>query len=204
MLYLDRFTDAAFCLVEAVQIAKTQISEEAAKNLISEFEKVLQIKEARKINQAVTETAALYENQNSPAEKPAPQETGKSNRSPKNDEDLQLSLPKELAQYDSEDLRGVWISSTDLEEFGLTPASLALIAKGEVKRGELAAIEEKASGKVTCGLYDTEFGLISLEGADGDLQLFDADNFKILGKIIGVGKKKTADGKLIIKPIDSI
>ena len=46
-----------------------------------------------------------------------------------------------------EDLRGVWISSTDLEEFGLTPASLALIAKGEVKRGELAAIEEKASGK---------------------------------------------------------
>ena len=90
LLYLDRFTDATFCLVEAVQIAKSQISEEAAKNLISEFEKVLQNKEARKINQAVTETAALYENQNSSAEKTAPKETGKSNRSPKNDQDLEL------------------------------------------------------------------------------------------------------------------
>ena len=118
---------------------------------------------------------------------------------------MELSLPKELAQYNSEDLRGVWISSTNLEGFGLIPDSLALIVKGEVKRGDLAAIEETASDdRVICGLYDTEFGLISLEGTNGDLQLFDADKFKILGKIVGVGKNKTTDGKLIIEPIDLV
>lgn len=197
LLYLDKFSDAAFCLFEAVQIARTNISEEAAKNLVAEFEMVLKIREAKKINEAVIESAAMYDEQreNKKVFEETSRQIGSAN------EDLKLLLPKELAHYDADILSGVWLSSDALEEFGLTSGSFALIVNDELKSGELAAVEEIADGAVICGKYDSAFGLVCLEGKDGELELFDEDQVEILGRIVGVGKNKDADGKLIIKPV---
>lgn len=199
LLYLDRFSDATFCLFEAVQIARTSISEAAAKKLVAEFETVLKIREAKKINEAVIETAAMYEGGQADEYGGGFNETGRQTGSA--NEDLKLLLPKELSHYDADDLGGVWLSSDALEDFGLTSGSFALIVNDELKGGELAAVEEIADGAVICGKYDSAFGMVCLEGKDGELELFDEDQVEILGRIVGVGKNKDADGKLIITPV---
>ena len=199
LLYLEKVSEAIFCLFEAVQIAQTKMSEEAAKNLVAEFEKVLQIKEAKKISKVIDETVALYETQNSPAIENHPKKTAPAK--PKSDENLELLLPKELAHYKVDDLRGVWIKTDNLERYGLVSGSFALVVKDEVGRGELAAIEVISTGDVLCGKYDTDFGVVCLESRDGDVQLFDTDKVKLYGKIIGFGREKAADGKMLIKPI---
>ena len=55
LIYLNDFSAATFCLLEAVQIAKNQISEEAAKNLVNEYEITLQEKNSAVIEEIFSE-----------------------------------------------------------------------------------------------------------------------------------------------------
>ncbi|MGI8882884.1 MAG: hypothetical protein ACR2IA_01400, partial [Pyrinomonadaceae bacterium] len=116
-------------------------------------------------------------------------------------ENLQLVLPSTISHY--KEIQGVWIKNSHLENAGLKKDSLAIVAQSEIKRGDLAAISEIETGAVICGFYDCDFGIVCLEGTNGDPQLFDEKSIKILGKIVGVcDSGKTADGKMIVQPIN--
>jgi hypothetical protein len=66
----------------------------------------------------------------------------------------------------------------------------------------LVAVSELASGEISCGFFDSDFGVVCLEGCDSEPQLFDQQDVKIIGKIIGVcGTDKDLDGKLIVRPL---
>lgn len=175
LLYLDGFSAATLCLFDAVQIAKTQISEAAAEKLVKEFEAALQEKNVPKPAEEFAELQPLSEN-------------------------IELVVPPEIAHY--AEIQGVWIKNTHLESIGLKKGSLAVVAKVKINRGDLAAVLEIENDSVSCGFYDTDFGIISLEGVNSDPQLFDEAGVKILGKIVGVcSSGKNADGKLVIEPI---
>ncbi|HEY0426898.1 MAG TPA: tetratricopeptide repeat protein [Pyrinomonadaceae bacterium] len=176
LVYLDNFSAATFCLFEAVQIAKTQIDEETADNLVKEFEKTLQEKNSFVIEEIFSEKA------------------------PPAAENLELVLPPALAHYN--DFQGVWIKNNHLESVGLRKDSLAIVARAEVNRGDLVAILEIENDSVSCGFYDSDFGIVCLEGEDSALQLFDEKDIRILGKIIGVCRaEKNPDGKMVVEPI---
>jgi tetratricopeptide (TPR) repeat protein len=177
LIYLeDDISAATVCLAEAIQIAKTNISEEAAKNLVREFEKTRQEKDSPVIEEIAAEKTTFSEN-------------------------LELLLPPSLAHYN--DLQGVWIKNNHLESVGLRKDSLAIVVQEKIKRGDLVAIAEIANDSVSCGFYDSDFGIVCLEGINSELQLFDEKDIKILGKIVGVcNSEKTPDGKMIVQPID--
>lgn len=175
LIYLNDISAATLCLFEAVQIAKLSISEEAANNLAKEFEKTLYEKNLLAHDSVFSENAS-------------------------NEENLELILPPSIAHY--QDVQGVWIKNTHLENFGLPKDSLAIVARGKVKRGDLVAICELETDSVSCGFYDADFGIVCLD-ADGDEpQLFDESGIEILGKIIGVCRSgKNSEGKMVVKPI---
>ncbi len=176
LIYLeDDISIAILCLSDAVQIARTDISEDAAKELIKNFENARQ-------------------------EKPLPQ-TGKDVKEKETVSDnLELILPPSIAHYT--DLRGVWMVNDHLEQFGLQKGSLAVVANDEIKRGDLVAINELSSDSIICGFYDSDFGIVCLELADSEIQMFDEKDVEIFGKIIGVCKsEKTSDGKMIVEPV---
>lgn len=182
LIYLNDFSAATFCLLEAVQIAKNQISEDAAKKLVKEYEETLQEKNSAVIEEIFSEKKAMPEE--------VPEET------------LELVLPPSIAHYT--DFQGVWIKNNHLEAVGLRKDSLAVVAKEKVKRGDLVAIAETLNDSVSCGFYDADFGIVCLEGMSSEeVQLFDERDVRILGKIVGVCKaEKSADGKMIVEPID--
>jgi len=176
LLYLDDFTAATFSLFDAVQIARVYTGEEAANDLIKEFEKTLLEKNKIAAEKLSAENQSDIEN-------------------------LKLVLPASISHY--KEIQGVWIKNSHLENVGLRKNTLAIVAQGEIKRGDLAAISEIETGAVICGFYDCDFGIVCLEGTNGDPQLFDEKSIKILGKIVGVCDSwKTADGKMTVQPID--
>jgi len=176
LLYLDDFSAATFCLFEAVNIAKEKISEAVAKKLVREFEITMQEKNSAVINEIFSEEELDGEN-------------------------LELILPPSIAHYNK--LQGVWIKSNLFEHIGLVKDSLAVVVNEKVKRGDLIALAELSDDAVTCGFYDADFGIVCLEGANSELQLFDEKDVRIIGKIIGVCRKgKDSDGKMIVDPID--
>ena len=125
------------------------------------------------------------------------------NAPPKNNldkDDFELILPKSIAHY--RDYRGIWINNTQLEIIGLVKGSLAIVVKAKVKRGDLIAVSEVESGEVSCGFYDADFGIVCLEGADGEPQIFDEKEIRILGKIVGVSNSgRTEDGKMVVEAL---
>ncbi len=176
LIYLDDFTKAFLCLSDAVQIAKTKISEGKAENLVKEFEIVLKEKHSPVINQTFTE-----------------KEIG--------GEKLELILHPSISHY--QDFQGVWIKNSHLEKIGLRKGSLAVVTKDTIKRGDLVAISEIADDSVICGFYDADFGIVCLEGIGEEPRLFNENEIKILGKIVGVGKaEKDANGKIIVEPLN--
>jgi tetratricopeptide (TPR) repeat protein len=176
LTYLDDFASALMCLTDAVQLAKNQISEEAAVNLIRKFELTLKEKPAAKPQKDTLE-----------------EKNGK--------EDLQLILPTSIAHY--EDIQAIRIKNARLEDVGLKKDSLAVVAGEKLKRGDLAAICEIETDEVSCGFYDSEFGIVCLESNSGEPQLFDEEKIKILGKIVGVCSSETAaDGKVTVELIN--
>jgi tetratricopeptide (TPR) repeat protein len=177
LLYLEDFTAAFLCLSDAVQIAKTKISEEKAENLVKEFEALLKEKTLPVIRQTFSE-----------------KETGAK-------ETLELVLHPTIAHYG--EFQGVWIKNSHLENVGLKKGSLAVVTKAVLKRGDLVAINEIATNSVMCGFYDSDFGLVCLEGIGEEPRLFDENDVEILGKIVGVGKSdKNSKGKIKVDPLN--
>lgn len=175
LIFLDDFVSATMCLTDAVQIAKTYINEETAKNLIKDFEAVLKTKNAPVIEENPSENEAETEN-------------------------LELVLPSELSHFD--DIQAIRIQNRNLETFGLKKDSLAIAASVAVKRGDLVAIAEKTTDEVRVGFYDSDFGIVCLETHDSEPLLFDENEIEILGKIIGVcHSEKNSAGKLMVEPL---
>lgn len=176
LLYLNDFSAATFCLFDAVRIARTQISEEKAKNLVKEFETAIHQKTAPKISKNFDEKVIGAKN-------------------------LELILPPSLTHY--EEFQGVWIKNPHLENIGLRKGSLAVVTKDKIERGDLVALTEIENDSVLCGFYDSDFGIVCLEGIGSEPQLFDESAIKILGKIVGVcHSEKNSDGKMRVEPIN--
>jgi tetratricopeptide (TPR) repeat protein len=175
LLYLDDLTAAFLCLSDAVQIAKTNISEERATTLVKEFEIALNEKNSPVINEVFTEKEIA-------------------------EEKIELILHPSIAHY--EEFQGVWIKNSHLESFGLRKGSLAVVTKDKIKRGDLVAISENVDGSVLCGFYDADFGIVCLEGIGEEPRLFDENDITILGKIIGVGNAHNeTSGKITVEPL---
>ncbi|MEP6703795.1 MAG: hypothetical protein ABJB34_03220 [Acidobacteriota bacterium] len=177
-LFSNDFSTATLTLLEAVELAKIRISEDAAMRLIREFEQSLHDRNTAMDRQSV---------ENNPSGLAA--------------DDLKLILPTSLADY--EDYQGIWISNSDLEQYGLARGSLAIVVPHKVRRGDLIALIELSSDLVSCGLYDSDFGIVCLEALGSEPQLFDASDVKILGKIVGVCRsEKNADGTFQVFPLN--
>jgi tetratricopeptide (TPR) repeat protein len=177
-LFASDFSTATMTLLEAVEIAKIRISEDVARRLISEFEQSLQDRNAAE---------QLHDAGETPTRIAA--------------DDLKLILPTSLAHYD--DYQGIWISNSDLEQYGLARGALAIVVPHKVRRGDLIALIELSSDLVSCGVYDSDFGIVCLEALGSEPQLFDESDVKILGKIVGVCKaEKNPDGTLEVVPLD--
>ena len=115
--------------------------------------------------------------------------------------DFELILPPSIAHFT--DYRGIWINGTRLESIGLVKGSLAIVVKANVKRGDLVAVAEVESGEVICGFYDADFGIVCIEGTDGEPQIFDEKEVRVLGKIVGVcNATQTEDGKMVVESLD--
>ncbi|MFM9905798.1 MAG: tetratricopeptide repeat protein [Pyrinomonadaceae bacterium] len=114
--------------------------------------------------------------------------------------DFELVLPQSLAHF--ADYRGIWITGPRLESIGLVKGSLAVVVKAPVARGDLVAVAEVESGEVSCGFYDAEFGIICLEGTEGEPQIYDEKEVSVLGKIVGVcNTGRNEEGKMIIESL---
>lgn len=176
LLYAEDLTSAFLCLSDAVQIAKSKISEERARGIVAEFDYARRNLDKFRVKSPAPETYV-------------------------EGADVDLVLDPALAHY--EDYQGVWIKNEHLESFGLPKGALAVVAKQPIKRGDLIAINDLATDSIVCGFYDADFGLVCLEGLGDEPVFFDETDVIILGKVIGVGepnKKKT--GKIHIKPIN--
>ena len=157
-LYLNDFSTATLTLLQAVELAKLHISEEAATDLIREFE-------------------AEWKKRNSP--KPA------RTRVPSGlAKELKLAMPPSISHYD--EYHGVWINNSDLEPHGLSRGSLAVVVPSAVRRGDLVALIEHENDLVSCGFYDSDFGIICLETGAAEPQLFNQSDVTVLGRIVGV------------------
>lgn len=175
LLALDDFCSSTYCLCEAVEIAKSRISEEAAKNLIKDFEKEIRKNHIVAASNIFTEKELI---------------SG----------DLELSLPPSISHF--KHFQAVRIKNAHLEKIGLKKNSLAIVVDETVNPGDLAAVLETCDGSIYCGFFDLAFGIVCLEGIDSEPVLIDESEIKILGKIVGVsdgGQDKK--GKLIVKAL---
>lgn len=185
LISMNEISPATFCLIEAVEIARTKISEAAAENLVKDYENCLRerLSSSSKTNPESLENIIEDETTDDFST-----------------DNIELVLPSPLSNF--EDIQGIWINNSHLEEIGILKNSLAVIVPtGDVSRGDLIAVEEIENKSVSCGFYDNEFGIVCLEGYDGEPLLFDEEKIRIIGKIVGVANAKTDDGKLIVEPI---
>lgn len=178
LIQMDNFVDSTMSMIEAVNLARIHTGEDSAKRVIEEFEKALNMNKAHGGSDDIDEI-----------------------HKPSVKDDFELLLPENVAHYS--DYRGIWINNDRLAEAGLNRGSLAIVARTSVKRGDLAAILELDSGQATCGFYDAEFGIVCLESSNGDPHVFNEDEVKILGKIIGVCQPDTIrrGGKLNVEAL---
>lgn len=191
LVHLDEISAATKCLFEAVEIAKVHIGEEAANNLIKEFE--ITLRKTNSVGTTREETKEQIEE--------IKQNTETETREINLGEELEFVLPPQLSHYD--DIQVVQIQNTHLETVGLKQDSLAVVVKETVKRGDLAAISEKETEAIICGFYDCDFGIICLEGIESEPQLFDESEVEILGKIVGVCDVSSISGsRLFIQPLN--
>jgi tetratricopeptide (TPR) repeat protein len=178
-LFANDFSTATLTLLEAVELAKMRISEQAAVRLVRDFEQALEDRNATR----------------SRANKPSPEKSGIAS------DDLKLVLPTSISHYD--DYQGVWINNSDLELYGLKKGSLAVVVPEKIGRGDLVALVELKTDLVSCGFYDCDFGIVCLEAGGSEPQLFDKSDVKILGKIVGVSDaKRNSDGSIEVRPLD--
>ena len=173
-LTADSFADAVLTMVEAIEITTRQTGEIAARQLIGEFEAALDLKKA-----AAAGTASLARIN-----------------------ELELIVPPSLGNYAS--YAGVWINNSALDSIGVKNGSLAVYVDTELRRGDPVVLRENASGEVSCGFYDADFGIVCLVREDDEPQLFDADEVTLLGKVVGVCREeRDADGRMVAEPVKS-
>ena len=171
LLFLDRFPNAVLSLSEAVSMARVQSGDNAAIELIKEFESALEEKNAPPTRKNLS------------------------------DGDFELILPSTIANY--HEYKGVWIHTSHLEHIGITSGALAIVVPDKIRRGDLVAISELENGEVSCGFYDSEFGIVCLERGDDEPLLFNEEDVLILGKIVGVCRNgKDADGKMAVDALN--
>ena len=176
LVALDDISAGTLALLEGVQIAKANISEEAAENLAREFEAEIIKKTKPVISRIYTETEFLTE------------------------DDLELLLPASIAHY--RHFQAIRIKNNHLEKIGIEPGMLAIIVNEKIAKGDLVAIVELKDDAVRCGYYDEYFGVVCLEGMGSEPLLLNENEINLLGKIIGFcDPKKKVDGKLEVKPI---
>jgi tetratricopeptide (TPR) repeat protein len=132
----------------------------------------------------------------------AERENEKHKPKPIDSDELELVLPASISHYS--DFKGIWIKTDKLENMGIPRESLAVVVPCEIRRGDLAAIMELKSNVVSCGFYDSEFGIVCLDGSGTDPELFDENDIKVLGKIVGVCRTgKDPEGKMNVEPISN-
>ena len=190
LLFLDRFSDAVLSLVDAVSIARVKTGESAAKELINEFESALLTKNAAKDLMSEFKSTLALPIRHAPPKKNL-EET-----------DLELVLPPKIAKFKG--YSGVWINNPHLEEIGLPIGSLAIVARTKFQLGDLVAVSELEGGDVSCGFYDydSDFSLVCLEGYDGEAQIFNESEVRVLGQIVGVcTSEKNAEGKMVVEAL---
>lgn len=176
LIYLNNLAAATKSLFEATRLAEIHISEEAANNLLKDFETTLHEKTS------FISTTQVIEPK-------------------RNEETLELVLPPTIAHYHN--VQGVRMRNSHLEKYDLPIDSLAIVVEDKIRRGDLVAVTEIATDSVVCGFYDSDFGIVCLENGEGEPTLFDESDIKILGKIIGVcNEEKTSDGKMLVKPLN--
>ena len=174
LLRSDNFVEAVLSLVEAVNITRVQNGDPAAEILVREFE------------------AAVKEVSETRSSVPA--------SSPVDTDQLELVIPPSLAG--AADYKGIWIRSDKLDNAGIPSGSLAIVSQGRVARGDLAAVLDHSTGVVSCGYFDSEFGIICLETEGNEPELFDDAAVTVLGKIVGVCKNgRSHDGRMIVEPL---
>lgn len=174
LVSLNQMPDAYLCLSEAIHIANSKIGEKKARKIAEEFADIESNKNYPVVTKIYTE-----------------KELG--------EENIELVLPPEISHY--KEIQGVWIKNKHLEKLGLKKGSLAIIANETVEKGDLTAVIESETQDVSCGIYDSDFGIICLDRLGGEPQLFNEDEIQILGKIIGVAEStENEENKMYVEP----
>jgi tetratricopeptide (TPR) repeat protein len=175
LIWLDNISGAILALFEATKLAEMYSGREFSRTLAAQFEAELAKKNGGK--------------QPGDRKSHGLEETG-----------LELILPPQLASYPS--YQGIRINNDHLHCVGIMSGSLVIAAESAViERGELVAISENASGEISCGFYDLDFGVMCLESCDLEPRLFDPDQVTIIGKVIGIAAEPDSNGLRIVTPI---
>lgn len=175
LIRMNRFGLAALILSEAINLAKVRVSEVKANRLAERF-------------------GSLVQKANTPALLKIHTEDKIEER------EIDLELSPELAHYN--EFQGVWIKNRHLESSGIRKNSLAIVVSENVSRGDLIVVLESDTERVSSGYYDYDFGIVSLQGDEGEPQLFEESDIQILGKIVGVAERSGKNNdKMFAKPI---
>lgn len=171
-LQRDNVADALLTLSEAVEITRRQSGERHAKQLSIEFERALTAKRDLPVKDAV----------------------------PQGNAQLEIVVPPALASFTG--YNAVRSDHSLLACIGIGDGSLVLVINELPRSGEPVAVMEKKSSEVTCGFFDEAFGIVSLEGKDGEPVLFDGAAVTVLGRIIGICRDDNSrTGRMIAEPV---
>jgi tetratricopeptide (TPR) repeat protein len=170
LVQLDNFADGILALMDAVNIARTQTGEGEARSLIRQFELVVERQKTKR--REVPGSVASRE--------------------------LELVLPPSLANY--ADYRTLHLHHSYLNQLGIADGSTILVVAESPVPGDVAAVQEKATGEVSCGSFDAAFGIVCLNGEDDHPRLFDESEVTVLGKVVGVCRHQPS-GKLVAEPL---
>ncbi len=177
LIWKDDFAGGVLSLFEASKIAETYSGREFVRTLISQFEAELEKKNSGR------QPGELKSN--------GLEEGG-----------LELILPPTLASHSR--YRGIRINNDHLRCVGIENGSLVIAGETtEVGRGDLVAVLETASGEISCGFYDLDFGVLCVETCDSEPRLFDPSDVTIIGKIVGIATEPDKDGLRTVSPIPS-
>ncbi len=176
LVLMDDVASATLSLYKAMELARANAGIEAGERLAKEFEVVIR-------------------------KKSLPQGLDTHGQNKIYGDDLELVFPPSMANYD--DCEVVRIRNSHLEEIGIPVGSLAVVVEETIKRGDLIALSEIVNDSIICGFYDYFAGIVSLSGINTETLLFNTEEVKVLGKIIGVGAAEPdAGGKIHVKPFE--
>lgn len=174
LIWQDDLHAAVTSLLKATEISRTYSGEKFSKTFTAQFEDELRLKLAGKTRPAPNSVEA---------------------------DELSLVLAPELNRY--AELRAIRINNDHLSCIGIEKGTLVMAAVNvKVVRGDIVAISDIASNEINCGYYDMDFGIICLERCDGEPELFDVSDVKVIGKIVGaVATEADESGCYFVTPV---